>query len=475
MKKQFSTLQSTFAMFIIMGAAMYGCMTLFSTLSLYLVHNLHLSDSKAVVMNSAFSALQYAFAIIGGEWGARFGHRRTAYFGGVMLIASMLLFLTSAGLFITLSLFIIGLGCFVPNVMVCLGQLFEEHDAKRSAAYTLTYLGMNVGAMLGIIVVGWLILHWGWKLALSMGAIGFAVMLWAFLYSYPRFPFLPGAQCARQNQHLSGFFKPLSLLVVMSIMSILIFIPLLQNYTASEWLMAALWIATLGYIIIRMFKEASPDGRKSIAYLLFLTIVASLFFIPYFLEVTVLPLFTDSYINKTLMGHAIPAVTFSALNPIANLIIGMILLLYVWRRPHAKTHSDWRVYSGVAFSGLAFLLLAMVIKLMHQSQMLSAWWLLPVYGLLCLAEMLAVPALYSIVTEFATPELQGIFMGFAQLASGMGAILCGSISASIMAGNQSSMQLLNIQQGFWWVGVIITLIGLLLWLFSRPIRLFIKS
>ncbi len=473
MKKQFSVLQTAIAMFLIMGASLYGCFILFSTLSLYLVHHLNMSDSDAVSINAAFSALQFAFSILGGEFGARFGHRRTAFFGGIALIASMLLFLTPIGPFITLSLFIIGLGCFVPNCMICLGQVFEAHDAKRSAAYTFMYLGMNAGAMAAVIMVGWFILHWGWQVALSIGAAGFLVMLLVFLYCYQRLPFLPGTQCAKQNQQPAGFCKPLTLLSVMSIVGILIFIPLLQHYTASEWFMAVLWLGTLGYIIARLVREASPKTRKAIAYLILLMIVVSLFFIPYYLEVTVLPLFTDSYINTTVLGYPIPSVTFLALNPIFNLIIGVVMLFYVWRRPQAKTRSDWRIYSAVTFSGLAFLLLALVIMMTHQAQLLSAAWLLPVYALLCLAEMLAVPALYSIVTEFATPALQGIFMGFAQLASGMGAIICGAISTSMMAGSKSVAQLTSIQNGFLWSGIIITIIGLLLWLFARPIyRLF---
>jgi POT family proton-dependent oligopeptide transporter len=470
MVNSFSIVKSTFYMFVIMGSTLCGCMILFSTLSLYFVHHLHLSDSQAVVINSAFSALQFAFAIVGGEWGARFGHQRTSCFGGVLLIVAMLLFLAPIGPFIPLAFFIIGLGCFVPNCLVCLGQIFQPNDAKRSAAYTLVYLGMNVGAMMGIIMVGWLVAHWGWSVALSMGAIAFLVMLLMFLYGYPRFPFLPESQCTRQNQKSTGYVKQLVGLVFISILSMIIFIPLLQQYTASEWFMAALWFVALGYIIVRLFREPSLKVRKTIAYLILLMMVLSLFFIPYYLEVTVLPLFTDSYIDKMIMGHAIPAVTFFALNPLFNIVIGLIMLFYVWRRPKAKTRSDWRIYSGVAASGLAFLLLAIVIMLHHQAPSLSAVWLLPVYGLLCLAEMLAVPALYSIVPEFATPALQGIFMGFAQLASGMGAIICGAISAPMMAGQKSTLQLLNIQHGFFWTGLVITVIGLLLWTLSKPIR-----
>lgn len=107
-----------------------------------------------------FTGAVYFTPIIGGYLSDRYLGRRLAItMGGItMAVGNFLLFAvqSTTGLYLGLVLLIIGNGFFKPNISTLVGELYPENDKRRDAAFTIFYMGINVGALFAPLICGYL-------------------------------------------------------------------------------------------------------------------------------------------------------------------------------------------------------------------------------------------------------------------------------------------------------------------------------
>lgn len=112
----------------------------------------------AVQLYGTFTAAVYFMPIIGGWLTDHYITRRHAItLGGIiMAIGNFVLFSmnTKTGLFLGLILLVIGNGFFKPNISTLLGELYSENDSRRDSAFTIFYMGINVGAFFAPLICG---------------------------------------------------------------------------------------------------------------------------------------------------------------------------------------------------------------------------------------------------------------------------------------------------------------------------------
>ena len=133
----------------------------------YLTQHWLFSDGKSTLIYGAYTSLVYITPVLGGYLADRYlGQRKAVLFGGVLLALGHL-FMAFEGVggqedatinvfWLALALIIVGSGFLKANISVMVGQLYRLTDMRRDAAYTIFYMGINVGAALGTILVGYL-------------------------------------------------------------------------------------------------------------------------------------------------------------------------------------------------------------------------------------------------------------------------------------------------------------------------------
>ncbi len=134
----------------------------------YLVQHWMYSDSEASVIYGAYTALVYITPVVGGYLADRYlGQRKAVLFGAVLLTFGHFLMAfegTSGGqdspainiFWLALSFIIVGSGFLKANISVIVGQLYSRTDIRRDPAYTIFYMGINLGAALGSLIAGYL-------------------------------------------------------------------------------------------------------------------------------------------------------------------------------------------------------------------------------------------------------------------------------------------------------------------------------
>src|SRR6476469_4972712 len=130
-----------------------------------------------------YSGLAYFTPILGGYIADRFiGQRNTAIIGAFLMATGHVLMAFEALLFVALSFLILGIGAFKPNVSTQVGSLYAPEDQRRLRAYSIYYVGINIGAFLAPLVCGTLGDEVGWHYGFAAAGIGMLVASAIYLF-----------------------------------------------------------------------------------------------------------------------------------------------------------------------------------------------------------------------------------------------------------------------------------------------------
>ena len=147
---------------------------------------LHYPDSRSYLVYGAYTALVYMTPFIGGLVADKLiGQRAAVVIGGTLMAAGHLVmtFENQYAFFLALALLICGNGLFKPNIGTILGSLYgaERLSAKRDGAFTIFYMGVNLGAALAPALCGYIGETYGWHLGFGLATIGMMIGLTIFV------------------------------------------------------------------------------------------------------------------------------------------------------------------------------------------------------------------------------------------------------------------------------------------------------
>jgi POT family proton-dependent oligopeptide transporter len=314
-------------------------------------------------------------------------------------------------------------------------------------------MAMNIGGVVGIGFSG----LWStpilsrYNLLISVFLLGLVAIL--FNQASKRMDFLG-------PDFLLGKLKAMTIGVTLLLTVFSVSMLMLWPVVANAFLLI-LVVFTVGYLLSCAKKVGQSDFHRMLIFI-GLTAIAIFFFILYSLEPDVLAIFIHDYVNRHWLGIEIPASTYFMLNPLFNLIFGGLFFVWLTRFKKSFSYSALICFS-IFLIGFGFWVL-WVSTLFFQSGGISTGWIVTVYALLGLAEMLLAPVAYEIVFIYGFRGLYGMMMGLSQLAIGIGAMLAERISKFIVPSGYSvtSEALYFFSQGFKHVGLIWMGIGLFL-------------
>src|SRR2546423_3165600 len=165
-------------------------------LILYMVNYFKWSQKEASTIYKVYTSFVYVTPIIGGYLADRYlGNRRAVIIGAVLMaIGHFLMAFEEFPIFLSALIFLIlGNGMFKPNMSTQVGRLYPANDGRRDGAYTIFYMGINLGAFLSPIVCGWLAENTmgGYHSGFTMAGIGMVCGLVIYLAGQPFVKELP--------------------------------------------------------------------------------------------------------------------------------------------------------------------------------------------------------------------------------------------------------------------------------------------
>ena len=296
----------------------------------YLTQHWLFNDGKSNLIYGAYTSLVYITPVLGGYLADRYlGQRKAVLFGGVLLaIGHATMAVEGVGgqsdptinvFWLALALIIVGSGFLKANISVMVGQLYRLTDMRRDAAYTIFYMGINVGAALGTILVGYLGQRVGWSWGFGLAGIGMVAGLIVFVLGKK---VLLGAGEApaplERNKEIMIYGTGLAAVAVMW--------ALVQYQDVIEGLLWISGIALLGYVLYESFK-LPKEPRERMFAILFLIALNPLFWGLFEQAGGSFNLYTDRFVDRA----GVPASIFQSINPIYIILFAPVFAgLWQW-------------------------------------------------------------------------------------------------------------------------------------------------
>ncbi len=168
-------------LYVLFGAEMWERFSYYgmrALLVLYLTNHLRLDRADALNIYAIYTGLVYLTPLLGGYLADRYlGQRKAILIGGSLMALGHFAMAFEPLLNLALGLLILGNGFFKPNISTMVGQLYPQHDARRDSAYTIFYMGINLGAFFSPLVCGTLGEKVGWHYGFAAAGVGMVIGL----------------------------------------------------------------------------------------------------------------------------------------------------------------------------------------------------------------------------------------------------------------------------------------------------------
>jgi POT family proton-dependent oligopeptide transporter len=389
------------------------------------------ADANATSIYGTYTGSAWGASILGGLVADRFlGQYRSVLIGGIIIALGhfALAFRTLTFFYAGLSLIVIGTGLLKPNVSTLVGALYEPGDSRRDAGFSLFYMGINSGAILGPIIAGYIAQRIDWHIGFAAAGVGMTLGLIQYVIGRKRLRIAlerMSQQSARTDLTATRSAEPEASRGWLGL-------------TTLEW-------RRVGVIII---------------FFLF----AILFWGAYEQAGSTLNLFADRYTRLEVLGFSFPSSWFQSVQPIFVVILAPIFA-WIWIRLGRRDPSvPTKIALGILFMGLAFLVLVPAGAMAQSGEgvRVSPMWLVLAYFGSELGELCVYPVGMSAVTKLSPARIMGVMMGVWFLS-----IAFGNKLAGYAAGFISSIPL---QTLFGTVAIVLIVAALIMFALVKPIR-----
>ena len=422
----------------------------------YLTQHWLFSDSKSNLIYGAYTSLVYITPVLGGYFADRYlGQRKAVLFGGILLaIGHSLMAVEGTGgqndptinvFWAALAFIIVGSGFLKANISVMVGQLYKLTDIRRDGAYTIFYMGINVGAALGTILVAYLgqTIGWGWGFGLA--GIGMLAGLVVFVLGKAA---LNGAGEAPK---LLGKSKELTLYGI-GFAAVAVIWGLVQYQDVIQGLLAFSGVALLGYVLYESFK-LPKEPRERMFAILFLISLNPIFWGLFEQAGGSMNLFTDRFVDR----GGVPAGIFQSINPIYIILLAPLFAgLWQWLGRKGKEPSAPAKFGlAIIQMGFANLVLVWGAEAFGIAAMTPVYLVFLYYLLATTAELCLSPVGLSAMNRLAPKFLASLIMGAWFYMTAVGNFVAGKIGEATGGhdGEMSKQGLLDVYELFGWIAL----------------------
>lgn len=400
-----------------------------------------LSEGAAMQIVSIYGTLIYMSGIIGGWIADRItGTQNAVFYGGFLIMLGHILLSLPNNLtlvMVALAVIIAGTGLLKPNISTTVGELYDRNDVKRDSAFTIFYMGINLGSLLAPLITGYLQTRISFHAGFLAAAIGMFCGLVVYILKRKVNLGLAGRNVP--NPLTKPEIKKLSFITIAVVILFLLYLFILHLFNALTLSNFSLLVTILGivlpiYIIINMLvsKDVNREERSRIISYIPLYITSVAFWMIQEQGSTVLATFADkktqlemSKLTNGAIDFSIPASWAQSLNPIFIVVLAPVFAALWVKLGKYNPPTVHKFAYGVIIAGLSYLI--MVIPLLSGVELVNPIWLVLSFLLITFGELCISPVGLSTTTKLApvtfTARMMSLWMLSNATAQGLNAQL----------------------------------------------------
>ena len=453
---------------------MRGILVLFMTATI-INGGLEIDPVAASAIYGIYSSSVYLVALLGGWLADRhIGQQNAILYGGLIIMLGHFLLAVSniQTFYLGLIFVVLGTGLLKPNISAIVGDLYENDKDRKESGFTLFYMSINIGSILGFFVCGYLGENIGWHYGFGAAGIGMAFGLLQFIFSKNNL----GQVGVKPSIDLPKNRARKELLIVLAICLIFITsiilgflgywkfdpIPLANALT-----FVILLTALLYFIYLFSFGKLNNDERKKVTLIIVLFFGAALFWSGFDQAGSSFNIFAKEYTNRIIFGWEYPASWLQVLNPLLVVIISPFMA-YLWfflGKRMLDPSLPFKFGLGLILMAIGFLFIAFGANIAIQDGFAGAKWLLLTYLFHTIGELTLSPIGLAAISNLSPKRYVGQMMGVWFLASSLGAIIAGLLSGQATYDGLSSMPEL-----FNKIAIFASISGFILIIISKPLN-----
>ncbi|WP_054851995.1 peptide MFS transporter [Olleya sp. ITB9] len=389
------------------------------------------SNAETLSFYGTYTMFVYLTSIPGGWIADKFmGQKKAVMLGGILLcIGHGILAVDAQWAFFTGLIFIvIGVGFLKPNISTMVGGLYKKGDDRRDKGFYIFYIGINLGAFLGALLVGAVAAKYGWHYGFGLAGIGMAlgqvVYMFGTKYLNGVGEFLGKADSPNKELMKKPLTKVEKDRMLVMFLSFLIIIVFWGAFEQAGGLMS-------------LYTEQKTDRILS-------------FSLPF-------------------VGNEIPAAVFQSINAFFIIVLGTAVggFWYKWGRKGKESSSLFKMAIGVIIMAFGFFFMSKASTevvmngdtIVEKSAMI---WLVLAYLFHTIGELCASPVALSFITKLAPLKYASFMMGAYFAATGLGNKLAGLIGGLSEGAGEF--------QVFTGIGLFCTIFGVLIILILKPLK-----
>jgi len=453
-------------------------------LLLFLLDNVRggmgLTAGEGAAIYGIYTASVYLLSLPGG-WIADnlLGQRQSIWYGGIIIMLGHIILAFPSGqtlFYLGLSVVALGTGLLKPNISTLVGELYPEGGARRDAAFSIFYMGINIGSFLGITVVGYLGQKIGWHYGFGAAAIGMGLGLITFrllgqkhlghLGNEPRKSETADATASGGNKSLLGFL--VGLVAVFTVLQLTGALDLTTAQGLAQAMGAIISLIAVSYFIYILVAGGLDSVEKKRVVVLFIFFLASAaYWAGNEQQGSSLQIFADRYTNLTLFGWQMPSSWFQNLNPAFIVIFSPVLAsLWVYLANRNVYYSvPAKMATSLLLLGLAYVVMVFAAKIAVSGERTSPIYLGGTYLLFTLAELFLSPVGLSSFSKLSPKRYASQLMGLWFVGSSLGNLVAGLFAGGFDEENVAQMPQLFLSVVYFSIGF-----GALLLLFSGKLK-----
>jgi POT family proton-dependent oligopeptide transporter len=347
------------------------------------------TDAEALALYGWYTMLVYVMSIPGGIIADKLiGQRKSVLIGGILLcFGHGILAIEQMWAFYSgLILIIAGVGMLKPNISTMVGGLYRQGDIRRDKGFTIFYIGINVGAFLSSLIVGYVGEVHGWHYGFGLAGIGMLLGMIVYLVG---------------QKHLSH----------------------VGNYIGTS---------KNPEEVVAAKRPLSKVEKDRIVVLLISFLLVIVFWGAFEQAGGLMNLYAKEKTNRMLLGFEVPASWFQSLNAMFIIILGTAVAGY-WARRRLKgklSTSLFKMIIGLIIMGSGFFFMSAASAQFNAAGSSAMYWLVLAYLFHTVGELCISPVALSYITKLAPLKYSSIMMGVYFAMTGLGNKLAGLLGES---------------------------------------------